>query len=254
LSTSDWPAGTTFRYEWIADGRVVGRARTLDLTPEHYGHLLVARLRASQPGHEDRVMDVDTNGVVAAPAPRVVKVPTLAGAQRPGSTITVSPGRWNVPGVRFAYSWRSGNITSSDNRSARYRLDLPDVGHVVRVHVVVSAPGYESTSFDLATRTIPRLTPTMRATLARTTVSTSSRGRVTVAVKGQVGATGTVTVRYGSRTVSTAMKASSKNKVTLVLPRLKKGSYKVTATYVPTGRSAKVLTSKKVSAGTLRVR
>ena len=43
--------------------------------------------------------------------------------------------------------------------------------------------------------------------------------------------TGTVTVHYGSKTKSVKLTAGDKGKVTVTLPKLKKGTYKVYATY-----------------------
>ncbi|RHA37911.1 hypothetical protein [Cellulomonas rhizosphaerae] len=246
-------SGTTTSYVWTSNGRIIGRGSSLTLGPGEVDTYVQLVVRSVLAGHETAEA-TDSVWVTPGAAPRALVAPRLTGAVRVGSTLKVDPGTWNSPGVRFTYTWTQGTITSSDNRSASYKLSLSDTSKRIRAHVVVSRPGYESTTFDLVTGLVPRIRPTVSATLVDRSVRTSSRAKVVVKVTGQVGPRGTVKVRYGSKAVSVKMVPTSKNRVTVVLPKLKRGTYKVSATFTPTGSSASCLTPASSSTSTLTVR
>ncbi|WP_029289884.1 hypothetical protein [Cellulomonas sp. HZM] len=250
---SGWDAGTALTYTWSIDGRTVGTGATFTPTPAQLGKLVELKATGTRPGH-DVGGATAAFGVLEGKAPRALVAPRFVGTARSGSTITVSPGTWDSPDVRFAYSWKSGNVTSSDNHSAKKLIDLSDVGRKIHAHVVVSRPGYASTSFDLTSVTIPKVRPTVTAKLADRTVRTSSRAKVVVKVTGRIWSSGTVKVRYGSHSVTAKMTSASKNKVTVTLPRLKHGTYKVSASFTPSGTTAKVLTSGNSATTKLAVR
>jgi len=87
-------------------------------------------------------------------------------------------------------------------------------------------------------------------------VKAGKRATVAVTVKaaGVARPTGTVTVKYGKKTVKVKVKAKAKGKVSVKLPKLKAGKHAIKVTYSPDAKAKKSLkkaTSKKV---TLRVR
>ncbi|ROS30438.1 hypothetical protein [Cellulomonas sp. PhB150] len=245
--------GTTISYTWTSEGRTLGHGPSLTLAAAQANSMVELVVRGNMPGHEIGVA-TDTVAVAPGVAPRALVAPRFSGAVRVGSTLKIDPGTWNVPGVRFTYTWTSGSITAADNHTSSYKLSLSDTSKRIRAHVVVSRPGYASAAFDLATGLVPRVRPTVTATLADRSVRSSSRAKVVVKVTGQVGPRGTVKVRYGSRSVVVKMTPKSNNRVTVVLPKLKRGTYKVSATFTPTGSSASCLTPASSSSRTLRVR
>jgi hypothetical protein len=88
---------------------------------------------------------------------------------------------------------------------------------------------------------------TVKLTFKTKRLKAGQRSSVTVrvSVKSVAKPTGRIKVSWGKRSASLSLKAAAKGKATIRSPKLTKGSYKVTATYTPTGSAAKVaLTSK----------
>jgi hypothetical protein len=255
INAGSWPQGTTFAYSWRhVDGTQRSSARTLLLTASDFGKTFAAVVTATLRGYEPAVVEAGSVQIGLGLAPAPTYAPKIIGLIKPGSRITVSSGTWPTTGLRSTYRWWSGSVLASSNQSPSYDLSLSDVGKTVTVEVRVAKPGYAPYVRKLKTTVVPKLVPTVKGTLAQTVVSTSSRAKVTVTVKGQTSPSGTVTVRYGTRYVAVTMKPSSNGKVVVTLPRLKKGSYAVTATYTPIYPSNRWLTSKKVTVGKLVVK
>ena len=82
------------------------------------------------------------------------------------------------------------------------------------------------------TLTIGKGTPVV-STAAVKAVKASSKAKVVVTVKGTTGvyATGTVTITEGSKVLVPSKALSSKGTATVTLPKLKKGTHKITITY-----------------------
>jgi len=102
-----------------------------------------------------------------------------------------------------------------------------------------------------------KVASSVRATLSSKRATTAQRVRVkiTVAVKGIGSPPGKISVRFTSasgktRSATVTLTYSNKGRRYVTLPRLKKGSYKVSVVYGGTGR----IKARTVSAGTLRVR
>ena len=64
---------------------------------------------------------------------------------------------------------------------------------------------------------------------------------------------GTVKVKVGTSIYTAKLANSSTRKVTITLPKLKKGTYTVVASFVPTGTTAAGTTSSVSKKATLRV-
>jgi hypothetical protein len=90
---------------------------------------------------------------------------------------------------------------------------------------------------------------TVKVKLADSSISTRAKGVVTVTVSAKSGKpTGAVTVHYGSKSKIVKVGASGKVKVTL--PKIKKGNYRVYASYAGSARYASDISPKL----TLKVR
>ena len=78
--------------------------------------------------------------------------------------------------------------------------------------------------------------------------------KVRVRVAGVTSPRGTVTVRYGTTTTRVKLTAKRRGAVSVRLPQLHKGTYRVRVTYAPSGSSKKVLTKATSKRVTLSVR
>lgn len=100
-------------------------------------------------------------------------------------------------------------------------------------------------------KVIKAVTTKTSVRLADSTITTKQQGVAIVAVKAASGsATGTVTVRVGSRAVTKTVKASDKGVVKVQLPKVPKGTYTVRAVFTPSG----VFAGSTSTSITLRVR
>lgn len=114
--------------------------------------------------------------------------------------------------------------------------------------VTATLPGNASVDAATAkiTLTVAKAKPGISAKLAKTKIKASARGKVTVKVAPS-GATGKITIKSGSKVVGTG--TVKNGKVTIKLKKLKKGTYRLIATY--SGNSN--FTSAKTAKLTLKV-
>ncbi|MDR1151465.1 MAG: Ig-like domain-containing protein, partial [Bifidobacteriaceae bacterium] len=144
------------------------------------------------------------NSWTPPPAPVVLLTPGLAVTPLHGA-IFVAPGGTDGAGFSTSSVSRSG-VTDAGKRAA------PKVGAKTRVTAKVA-----------------------KAKIGRGTRATV---KVTVKVPGSAKPTGKVAVSWGSRTKAVTLKASAKGKVTVKLPRLSRGTYRLTVRYVDSAGKA----------------
>ena len=100
---------------------------------------------------------------------------------------------------------------------------------------------------------VAKLKAKVSAKLAKKSIKAKQRGKVTVTVKisGIKKPTGKLLIRDGKKTIKTVtLKAKHQGKVTVKLPKLKKGKHKISAQLKATKQLAKSTSPKK----NLRVR
>jgi 5-hydroxyisourate hydrolase-like protein (transthyretin family) len=72
-----------------------------------------------------------------------VTPPTVSGTPTVGSTLTASPGSWNLPHATFQYQWRAGTTPVGGN-TPTYTPTAADVGRPISVVVTASVTGVGS--------------------------------------------------------------------------------------------------------------
>lgn len=82
-------------------------------------------------------------GIDKIAAPVATKAPSISGSARVGSVLTVTPGAWDVDGLRFTYQWISGGAAIPGATGASYRVAPSTEGARLTVKVVASRTGYE---------------------------------------------------------------------------------------------------------------
>jgi hypothetical protein len=102
-ATGAWTTGTTFTYQWLADGVVIANAtaRTFRLTTAQSGKAITVRVTGSRPSWA-------TVARTSKATPRVMRwsTPTMSGTFAYGSTLTAKPGTWTT-GATYRYQWYS---------------------------------------------------------------------------------------------------------------------------------------------------
>ncbi|HWJ85232.1 MAG TPA: Ig-like domain repeat protein, partial [Cellulomonas sp.] len=253
------PADVRLSYQWAVGGKPVKGATRSSYTPTagDLGKSLTVTVTAARSGYAAASVVTAAKKVVAGAPPRSVKPPTISGKAKVGSRLTAKPGTWSPSSVRTSFQWLANGKSIKGATKSTYTPRTTDVGKKLSVRVTATRAGHRTAvATSKATVAVPKVAPKVRAKLSRTTASTSSRVVVTVTVTatGVKAPTGVVTVRYGSKSVKAKVTSSKHGKVTVTLPRLRKGSYAVTATFAPSGSTGKVVSSAKAKAGTLRIR
>lgn len=240
-------------FQWLRDGKVIAGATgaSYRLRATEAGSQVAVRVtaRSSVSGRSASV----TSHAVTVPvlaAPQVTKPVRVTGTVRLGHKVKASPVRWDVSGTRTTYQWLRSGKAIKGATSSSYRLTRADVGKKISVRVTGTALGHRT-----ATAT-SRATKVKKAKTKVTAKLNRARSKVTVRIKakGLEKPRGTVKVKVGTKTVRATLKAKHRGKVTVRVPRLAKGRYKVSASFRPTTAHTRYLTTGKAKKLTLRVR
>ncbi len=181
-----------------------------------------------------------------------VTAPRISGEARLGATLRADGGTWTAPSPTLTYQWLRGGKAIPGATGRTYKVQAADAGSRLAARVTASAPGFPRASATTPqTAVVPRLTPTTAVTvLKKGTTRSKVRLRVRVGTDGAVAKpTGTLRVKYGSKSRTVKLKAKHRGVRTVTIPRTKARG-KVTVRYSPTGTSAKALTG---ATGTVKV-
>jgi subtilisin family serine protease len=163
-------------------------------------------------------------------APVNTAPPVISGTPAVGSTLTATPGTWNVDGLSFAYQWQANGADIAGATGATYRVASGDQGKSITVVVTASKDGLPSASATSAAVVVPYLSSVK---LSLSPAIAFSWQHVTATVKVVSGAStppaGTVTVTAAGKRYDVVLDATGSGRVTL--PKLKWGIYTVKASY-----------------------
>ncbi|MCW5954009.1 MAG: hypothetical protein KIT69_17295, partial [Propionibacteriaceae bacterium] len=133
-----WSDGTTFGYQWRADGKPIAKATaaTLRLAGSHQGKRISVTVNGSLDGHA---------GVsrTSAASAKVMKAgsPTISGELVVGSTLKAKAGSWTSR-TKLSYQWlRDGGAIKGATKSS-YKLTSADAGKQLSVKVTGKRSGY----------------------------------------------------------------------------------------------------------------
>ncbi|MCW2798794.1 MAG: hypothetical protein JWQ70_266 [Aeromicrobium sp.] len=153
LSTTDgtWtPGGTTYSYQWKADGTNISGAAdasTYTLTSGEVGKVITVEVTASKSGYSDAKKTSNSVGPVDPTAVSNTTAPSITSAAVVGTPITVNTGTWKPSGVGFAYQWLAdGSPIAANSTSATFTPTITEFGKKISVTVTGSKSGL--TSFD----------------------------------------------------------------------------------------------------------
>ncbi len=181
---------------------------------------------------------------VSDAAPEATTAPRVTGTAKVGATLTATPGTWDVEGATFTHQWlRNGTAVAGATKST-YKVVAADAGQKLSVRVTAAADGYQAGRATSSTVTVARLTSVTKAKVAPAKVTTAKRAKVTVTVAASgLTPTGKVSIVANGKVLKTVTVKAGK--ATVTLPRLRKGTYRITARYAGNGQ-ALASTSKAV--------
>ena len=141
-----WTAGTSFSYQWYADGKPISGATrsTLALTSYQKDKQITVSVTGRKSGWS-------TVARTSSKTPRiaVTAAPSISGSLIAGSTLTVRPGTWSASS--FTYKWYVGGALAASGSRSTFTLSKAHVGKSVRVVAVGTRSGYQTLSRSSAT-------------------------------------------------------------------------------------------------------
>ena len=249
--------GVQTRLEWLRNGTPVPGATgpKYTLTSADVGAKIAVRVTGSRFNFSSFAETSTPTAPVAKPvAARATTAPQVTGTARLGGTLRASTGTWDLSGASFAYQWlRDGKAIVGATQSS-YALTTADVGAALAVRVTARIAGRQDGVATSSATKIAKGKPKVTAKVKSVKASKRAKVKVTVKATGLVRPTGTVTVKYGKKSVKVALKASARGKVAVRLPKLRAGTYKVKVTFKPSAASKKLVTKASTKAKTLRMR
>jgi hypothetical protein len=139
-----WTPGTSFTYQWKADGQIlVGQTgASLVLTPAMIDKQITLKVTGSLAGYTTETISSEPSSKIA-PATLRTSVPTISGTARVDSTLTADAGTWTA-GADLAYQWKVDGTPVKGATSKTFTPTAAQQGQRVSVTVKGSLAGYTS--------------------------------------------------------------------------------------------------------------
>ena len=154
-----------FRYEWKADGVLVGEGRYYTPGRGDVNKRVSVTVEGSRECYVTPSARTSASKVVRASA-----LPVVTGERNVGSTLTADPGTWFRAGSTLTYTWRNSHGSSPSQASPHLVIEPSELGQRISVSVTATAPGYSATKSTTTTLTVrgpllsSRPVPTMTGT------------------------------------------------------------------------------------------
>lgn len=156
-----WTAGTTFTYQWYANGVAISGASssTLSLTSTQAGKQIVVDVAGQLSGYARVVRgSVATAAVAASPTPVLSSsAPTVTGSATVGSTLTANPGTW-TSGTTFTYQWYANGTAIPGASRSTLVLAAAQLNKEIVVDIAGHLTGYPTTVRG-SVATVPVVSP-----------------------------------------------------------------------------------------------
>lgn len=169
-----WSPGTSFTYQWYADGAAISGATssTLKLGTAQKGKRISVKVKGAQPGYTSVTK-------VSAATARVMTAGTavISGTPVHGRTLTASPGTW-TSSTTLRYQWYADGVAITGATGTTLKLGSGQKDKAIRVKVTGSRSGYatvtRTSAATLRVQTAP--TPTVSGTPKVTYLLSAKRG------------------------------------------------------------------------------
>lgn len=141
-----WTTGTTFSYQWYANGKAIsgGTQETLLVAGSQAGRKITVKVTGTLSGHATVAKTSKATAKVLS-----VGTVTTSGAMLVGSTLKAKPGSWTKK-TKFTYQWLRNGVKISKATKSSYELTSADLGTTVTVRVTGKLSGYGTASSDSA--------------------------------------------------------------------------------------------------------
>ncbi|MGZ4437477.1 MAG: CHAP domain-containing protein [Nocardioidaceae bacterium] len=238
-SAGSWSqTGTTYAYQWRADGTVIssatGPALTVGLAQQD--KKITVQVTATKMGYPTTAA---TSASTAAVLPGVITstgAPTVTGTAQVGSTLAASAGTWTPTPDTLTYQWTADGVPVAGATAATFAPGPDQVGKALAVTVTAARAGYTSVSTSSQATTA-----VVRGTF---TVTTPPSVSVPVTPAGRPQPGQTLTLDTGSFTPADADVRIQWVRGGVAVPGMTGTSYPVTAADLGQRIKARVILTK----------
>jgi hypothetical protein len=136
--TGTWSKGTTFSYQWYANGKAIKKATksSYKLTKSQKGKKITVRVAGTKSGYATGYKTSKATGKVA-----VAATPKIKGTAKVGKKLTVSKGTW-TSGTKFTYKWYANGKAIKKATKSSYTVKASQKGKKITVKVTGKKSGY----------------------------------------------------------------------------------------------------------------
>ena len=149
-ATASWSVPSpTVTYQWYRGSAKIGGATANAYVPKtsDIGKLISVAETASKFGYKSVTYKVTYGTALSNLAVLVTtELPSITGGHAVDSTVTAHPGTWNLPGLKFSYTWIRGNQSIPGATGSTYKLTAADSGAQIEVYVGASKANYSTGS------------------------------------------------------------------------------------------------------------
>lgn len=145
VSTGKWTAGSKLTYQWLRDGKAIGKATgtSYKVTTADAGRKLTVRVTGSATGYKTLVK---TSGSKTAPLLSLSSsTPKVTGSVKAGKTVKANVGKW-TSGTSFNYQWYKNGKAIKNATKSSYKIAKSDVNSKISVKVTGKKSGYKTVS------------------------------------------------------------------------------------------------------------
>jgi len=245
-SATGVPVGASVGYQWYRGTTAIQGATNAKYTAAlaDVNSSLRVSAKITAVGYFDFETGLSSPVAVHAAALGATSI-AVTGAGAFGKKLTATT--TGTAGTAVAVKWYRAGTSAAIGSGSSYTVTAADVAGAITARAVISKAGFVSvtkTSKSLSiAKDAAKLTAKLPASFKKkkkTTITvTLARGASVIP------ATGSVRVYYGSKYVTVKYTATTKSTVKVVLPKLKKGTYKVYAKYLGSAKYATVSTPVK---------
>jgi alpha-tubulin suppressor-like RCC1 family protein len=160
VDTSAWgPAGVSFKYQWLRDGKKINGAKGSTYTTsatKDKGKSISVKVTGSLSGHTTvtKTSAKVKVGVLAAATPKLVNLSgkdPVKYAAKVGDLLGVSKGTWGPGTVTTTVEWYRSGTEAAIGSGDSYRLTSADVGKTIKVRVTGEKDGFTTVHKDSKT-------------------------------------------------------------------------------------------------------
>jgi len=201
------------------------------------GSAHTVQFRATDAAGNTSIVGSTSVPAVGQPSVSAVAAPTITGTASLGRTLTATAGSFTPAGVTVTWQWFADGSPIPGATAASYTIPAAQLGADLSVQTTGRLGAASATATSASVHVTATSTTTVKLKDATITTTVAPKVTVTVKAAGAGKETGTVIVHYKKsgakkdvkKTVT--LKASHKGKVTVTLPKLKKGTYTIWAEF-----------------------